>query len=73
MRLRQTAFRDPESYFKGYADLPDDEATQTARRIWRTINLVNLRDNVLPTRDRARLILDKGADHRVERVFLRKL
>jgi type I pantothenate kinase len=73
MRLRQTAFRDPESYFKGYADLPDDEAMQTARRIWRTINLVNLRDNVLPTRDRARLILDKGADHRVERVFLRKL
>jgi type I pantothenate kinase len=73
MRLRQTAFRDPESYFKSYADLPDEQAAETARRIWRSINLVNLRENILPTRDRARLILTKGADHRVERIFLRKL
>jgi type I pantothenate kinase len=73
MRLRQTSFRDPDSYFKGYADLPEAEATTVAQRIWRTINLVNLRENVSPTRDRARLVLEKGADHRVERIFLRKL
>jgi type I pantothenate kinase len=73
MRLRQTAFRDPESYFKAYAELPEGAALETAREIWHTINLVNLRDNVQPTRERARLILEKGADHRVERVFLRKL
>jgi type I pantothenate kinase len=73
LRLRQTAFRDPQSYFKAYAKLPEAAAAETALEIWRTINLVNLRDNVRPTRERARLILDKGADHRVERVFLRKL
>jgi type I pantothenate kinase len=72
-RLRATAFRDPESYFRGYAALSDEEATATARRIWHTINLPNLRENIQPTRERARLILDKGDDHRVERVFLRKL
>ncbi len=73
MRLRRTAFRAPESYFKGYADLTDERAEAEARRIWRTINLVNLRENIAPTRARARLILEKGSDHRVERVFLRKL
>ena len=73
MRLRHTAFREPDSYFKGYADLDDASAAETARSIWRSINLVNLRENIQPTRDRARLVLEKGADHRVERVFLRKL
>lgn len=72
-RLRATSFRDPDSYFKSYAELTDDQAIETARRIWRTINLPNLSDNILPTRERARLILEKGDDHRVERVFLRKL
>lgn len=73
MRLRQTAFREADSYFKSYAELSDEAAATTARHIWRTINLVNLRENIQPTRDRARLVLDKGLDHRVERVFLRKL
>jgi type I pantothenate kinase len=72
-RLRETAFRDPDSYFKSYANLSDQEAIDTARRIWRTINLPNLTENILPTRERARLILEKGDDHGVERVFLRKL
>jgi type I pantothenate kinase len=73
LRLRDTAFRDPESYFKAYAALDAPAAIETARRIWRDINLKNLRENIQPTRDRARLVLDKGPDHRVERVFLRKL
>lgn len=72
-RLRATSFRDPASYFKSYAELSDEQAMETARRIWRTINLPNLSENILPTRERARLILEKGDDHRVERVFLRKL
>lgn len=73
-RLRETAFRDPSSFFHRYAtEMSDDAATAFGRQVWETINLVNLRENVLPTRDRARLILEKGADHRVERVRLRKV
>lgn len=71
--LRDTAFRDPKSYFHRYASLTDKEANATANRIWETINLVNLRENVLPTRQRADLILRKGADHIIHSVWLRKL
>ena len=71
--LRATAFRDPRSYFHKYASLDDRDASETAIRIWETINLVNLRENVLPTRRRADLILRKGADHVINRVWLRKL
>jgi type I pantothenate kinase len=73
MRLRETSFRDPRSYFRKYADLSDDEAASMARAIWRDINLANLHENVLPTRQRANLILTKGATHRIEEVELRKL
>ena len=73
MRLRETAFRDPRSYFHKYADLGDDAAQAIARSIWTRINLVNLRENILPTRPRASLLLTKGASHRIEEVALRKL
>jgi type I pantothenate kinase len=73
MNLRQTTFRDPRSYFRQYADLDDAEAEATARSIWRRINLVNLHENILPTRPRADLLLTKGASHRIEEVALRKL
>ena len=73
LRLRQTAFRDPASYFHRYATLSEDEARATGLSIWRSINLVNLKENILPTRQRADLILRKGADHAVETVALRKL
>ena len=73
MALRDTVFRNPSSYFHRYAEVTPEEALATARRLWQTINLVNLRENVLPTRDRAHLILEKGRDHAVRRVRLRKL
>lgn len=73
MRLRETAFRDPRSFFKKYADLDDSAAERTARDIWRRINLRNLRENVLPTRARASLVLTKGPTHSIEKVALRKL
>ncbi|GAB3676387.1 type I pantothenate kinase [Angustibacter aerolatus] len=73
LRLRQTAFADPSSYFHRYAALSDDEAVSTALGIWRDINEVNLVENVRPTRGRASLVLQKGADHAVRRVRLRKL
>jgi type I pantothenate kinase len=73
LRLRQTSFRDPASYFHRYASLSEEEARETALSIWRRINLVNLRENILPTRLRADLILRKGAGHAVETVALRKL
>ena len=73
LRLRQTAFRDPASYFHRYATLSEDEAKATGLSIWRTINLVNLQENILPTRQRADLILRKGVDHEVETVAIRKL
>ncbi len=73
LRLRETAFADPESYFHRYAALSDDEARETATRIWAEINEPNLRENVLPTRGRATLVLAKGENHAVRRVRLRKL
>src|SRR5207247_4577042 len=62
-RLRETAFRDPASYFHRYATIPEDEAIAIAEALWNRINLVNLRENILPTRARAHLILRKGATH----------
>jgi type I pantothenate kinase len=71
LRLRETAFRDPASYFHRYAVLTESEAKETATSIWETINLVNLRRNIQPTRQRADLILHKGSDHTMESVALR--
>ncbi len=73
LRLRQTAFRDPAAYFHRYASLSEDEAREVALSLWRTINLINLHENILPTRQRADLILRKGEGHAVESVALRKL
>jgi type I pantothenate kinase len=73
LTLRSTAFRDPMSYFHRYSSLSDAEAVETATSIWSRINLVNLRENILPTRQRADLILQKGANHAVEQVALRRL
>jgi type I pantothenate kinase len=73
LALRGTAFADPKSYFHRYAKLSDAEAASTATAIWNRINLVNLRENILPTRPRADLILKKGDSHQVEEVALRRL
>ncbi len=73
LRLRETAFADPDSYFHRYAALSEDEAVATATRIWVEINERNLIDNILPTRSRASLVLTKGAHHKVRRVRLRKI
>ena len=66
LKLRQSAFTDPNSYFKHYAQLSEQESIQTATDIWNNINGLNLRENILPTRERANLILTKGANHVVE-------
>jgi type I pantothenate kinase len=71
--LRDTAFQDPESFFHGYAAMPEEDALARARGVWERINLANLRENIAPTREKASLILQKGRDHGVERVFLRRL
>jgi type I pantothenate kinase len=73
LRLRETAFADPQSYFHRYAGLTDDQARATATAIWERINEPNLVENVLPTRARATLVLTKGADHAVTRIRLRKI
>ena len=73
LTLRRTAFRDPASYFHRYAGLSDGEARAKALSIWEEINGLNLRENILPTRTRAQLILEKGHDHEVQQVRLRKL
>jgi len=72
-RLRETAFRDPASYFTRYAGMTDEEAVAEAERIWDTINGPNLTQNVLPTRSRATLVLRKDGDHSVRYVRLRKV
>ena len=71
--LRESSFADPDSFFRHYAALTDDESEQTARYIWATINGRNLRENIAPTRERASLIVRKERDHRVSQVSLRKL
>ncbi|MDR0267513.1 type I pantothenate kinase [Paenibacillus sp.] len=70
--LRDTAFRDPRSYFHKYASITKEEAIQTAENIWRNINAKNLQENIMPTKARAKLIIKKGSDHLVEQVLLRK-
>jgi type I pantothenate kinase len=73
LKLRQTAFRDPLSYFRKYAELSEEEAIETADGLWTRINLLNLRENIVPTRQRASLILRKGPSHRIEQAALRRL
>jgi type I pantothenate kinase len=73
LRLRETAFREPESYFRRYADLTHDEAVARAESLWDTINGPNLSENIKPTRGRASLVLRKDADHSVRWIRLRKL
>lgn len=73
MRLRETAFQNPDSFFHRYAQLGEDAAHTIAEGLWTNINLKNLHENILPTRPRADLILEKGKHHLIERVALRKL
>lgn len=73
MKLRSGAFSNPASYFHRYAQLSDSEARETAKGIWDRINEPNLRENVLPTRGRAQLVLRKSGDHSVNRMLLRKI
>jgi type I pantothenate kinase len=73
MRLRETAFQDPRSFFKRYTRMSEPDALAYATGLWEKINLPNLRENILPTRPRASLVLRKGASHLIEEVALRKL
>ena len=73
MKLRESVFQDPNSFFRHYAMLSDEEAVATATAIWHDINGRNLQENIIPTRERASLILHKAADHRVTDVKLHKL
>jgi type I pantothenate kinase len=72
MTLRETVFTDTKSYFHRYASLTDQEARETALRLWREINYPNLKENIEPTRERAHLILEKAADHTVSSIRLRR-
>lgn len=72
MKFRQGAFTDPKSYFNNFSQLTEQEAIKTSKTIWREINRKNLRRNILPTRERASLILHKGENHTVDYVRLRK-
>lgn len=71
--LRRTAFRDPDAFFHRFAAMGDEEALQFARQVWREVNAINLAENILPTRARADVVLRKGRDHHIERLWLRKL
>lgn len=73
MRLRETAFKDPDSYFHRYAEFSEKEALAKAEHLWSTINLLNLRQNIGPTKSRADLVLRKGPQHLIEEVSLKRL
>lgn len=72
-KLRATAFQDPKSFFHYFAEMTAEEAEATAKDVWKRINLANLHENIAPTRDKATLILEKGREHVVERILLRRL
>ena len=72
-RLRETVFRNPDSFFRHYAALDEEQAVEVARGIWHGINGKNLKENIEPTKSRASLLLRKGGDHRVTDVALRRL
>ncbi|AWX16256.1 type I pantothenate kinase [Mergibacter septicus] len=72
LKFRSSAFTDPNSYFQHYSKLSESEAIEIASQLWDTINGCNLRENILPTRERANLILTKGEDHLVKNIRLRK-
>ncbi|GAA1552445.1 type I pantothenate kinase [Streptomyces globosus] len=72
-KLRETAFQDPSSYFRKYTQVSEEEALEYAKTMWRTVNKPNLLQNVAPTRGRATLVVRKGADHKVQKLSLRKL
>jgi len=72
LTLRATAFQDPGAYFHRFVELTEAEAEEEGRRIWKEINLLNLTENILPTRERATLILRKNLDHSVREVWLRR-
>ncbi|BFL81757.1 hypothetical protein LFREDSHE_02070 [Shewanella baltica] len=72
MQFRSGAFSDKKSYFHHYSSLTDDEANTIAANIWDTINGPNLQLNIQPTRERAHLILQKGQDHLMSHVLMRK-
>ena len=73
LALRDSAFRDPNSFFRSYAEMDDDEAIAEAHRYWDEINGPNLVDNIAPTRQRATAILHKGSDHVISNVAIRKI
>jgi type I pantothenate kinase len=70
--LRRTVLLEPDSYFHRFASLSDEEFSILAQRVWAEVNLVNLHENVAPTRGRAHLVLEKDGAHRVERILLRR-
>ena len=72
LKFREGAFTDPDSYFHNYAKLSKEEAVDIATSLWNEINLMNLKENILPTRERASLIMTKSANHSVNQVRLRK-
>lgn len=72
LKFRQGAFSDPNSYFHHYAQLPKNEAVSIASAVWDNVNAINLYENILPTRERASLILLKGEAHKIEEIRLRK-
>ncbi|PZO88051.1 MAG: type I pantothenate kinase, partial [Micavibrio aeruginosavorus] len=73
LMLRNTAFQDPKSYFRKYAEIDEAQSVAIAEGLWNRINLKNLHENILPTKSRAALILRKGGEHKIEQVALRKL
>lgn len=72
-RLRQTAFKDPTSFFHQFSKMSQNEALEFGTTVWESTNLPNLKNNILPTRGRADLILIKSEDHSIGEVILRKL
>jgi type I pantothenate kinase len=71
--LRETSLNDPRAYFNFLTRSPEEDTRRFGSAIWREINLANLRENLAPSRERAHLVLEKGSDHRVSRVRLRRL
>lgn len=73
MKFRKNAINHPQLFMHQFSSMTDQEASAYAQQVWHDINELNLIQNILPYRQRAKLILHKGHTHAVEKIYLRKI
>ena len=71
-KLLDRAKDDPSNYYHRFTKKPEAEVLAFAHQVWESINLLNLKDYIEPTRNRAELILHKSANHEIDEIYLKR-